>query len=265
MGVLNESISGSRLSHLPSPSPARRSSARAASLMEFSLMQPPALPATSGTSLRPPTTRRFRLTERQTLANKLLAGPQKHTLLRGGSRSGKTFVLVRAIVLRALRGAGSRHAILRFRGNAARASIWLDTFPKVMRLCVPGVAWKPHKQDGYIALPNGSEVWIGGLDDHERVEKILGMEFVTLFYNECSQIPYGSVLMARTRLAQHIEGLQPREYFDCNPPGTGHYTYQLWKEGARPRDRATHRPGPLCGTRHESGRQPRQHCVRLPL
>jgi len=51
--------------------------------------------------LRPPTTRRFRLTERQTLANKLLAGPQKHTLLRGGSRSGKTFVLVRAIVLRA--------------------------------------------------------------------------------------------------------------------------------------------------------------------
>ena len=49
--------------------------------------------------------------------------------------------------------------------------------------------------------------------------------------DECSQIPYGSVLMARTRLAQHIVGLQPREYFDCNPPGTGHYTYQLWKEG----------------------------------
>jgi hypothetical protein len=35
------------------------------------------------------------------------------------------------------------------------------------------------------------------------------MEFVTLFYNECSQIPYGSVLMARTRLAQQIEGLIP--------------------------------------------------------
>ena len=131
----------------------------------------------------------------------------------------KTFVLVRALVLRALRGAGSRHAILRFRGNAARASIWLNTFPKVMRLCFPGVAWKPHKQDGYVALPNGSEVWIGGLDDHERVEKILGMEFVTLFYNECSQIPYASVLMARTRLAQHIEGLQPREYFRLQPAG----------------------------------------------
>jgi hypothetical protein len=197
-------------------------------------MQPTALLPMRVTSFRPGTQPRFRLTERQTLANKLLAGQQKHILLRGGSRSGKTFVLVRAPVLRALRGAGSRHAILRFRGNAARASIWLDTFPKVMRLCFPGVAWKPHKQDGYVELPNGAEVWIGGLDDHERVEKILGMEFVTLFYNECSQIPYASVLMARTRLAQHIVGLQPREYFDCNPPGTGHYTYQLWKEGRDP-------------------------------
>src|SRR4051812_43690696 len=136
--------------------------------------------------------------------------------------------------LRALRGAGSRHAILRFRGNAARASIWLDTFPKVMRRCCPGVSWKAHKQDGYVELPNGSEIWVGGLDDHDRVEKILGMEFVTLFYNECSQIPYASVLMARTRLAQQVEGLTPREYFDCNPPGSGHYTYQLWKEGRDP-------------------------------
>src|SRR5215207_2110895 len=192
-------------------------------------------------------------------------GQQKHILLRGGSRSGKTFVLVRALVLRGLRGAGSRHAILRFRGNAARASIWLDTFPKVMRLCFPGVAWKPHKQDGYVELPNGSEVWIGGLDDHERVEKILGMEFVTLFYNECSQIPYASVLMARTRLAQHIEGLQPREYFDCNPPGHRALHLPALEGGARPRDGSPRRPDPLCGTRHEPRRQPRQHCVRLPL
>jgi hypothetical protein len=65
------------------------------------------------------------------------------------------------------------------------------------------------------------------------------MEFVTLFYNECSQIPYASVLMARTRLAQQIAGLTPREYFDCNPPGTGHYTYRLWKEA---RDPETGRP-----------------------
>src|SRR5215212_295996 len=92
--------------------------------------------------------------ERQRVANRLLGGPQKHTLLRGGSRSGKTFVLTRATAMRALRGANSRHAILRFRANAARASLCLDTFPKVMRLCFPEVPWKAHKQEGYIAFPN---------------------------------------------------------------------------------------------------------------
>src|SRR3954469_3488707 len=109
--------------------------------MEFSCMHPTPFPL-AGTRLPSRTKARFSLTERQTLANRLLSGPQKYTLLRGGSRSGKTFLLVRAIVLRALRGPGSRHAILRFRGNAARASIWLDTLPKVMRLCFPGVPWK---------------------------------------------------------------------------------------------------------------------------
>src|SRR3954469_12439370 len=99
--------------------------------------------------------------------------PGKRSAYRGRNVD-KTLSIV-CIVLRALRGPGSRHAILRFRGNAARASIWLDTLPKVMRLCFPGVASKPHKQDGYVALPNGSEVWVGGLDDHDRVEKILGM------------------------------------------------------------------------------------------
>ena len=29
--------------------------------------------------------------------------------------------------------------------------------------------------------------------DNERVEKILGMEFVTLYFNECSQIKYATV------------------------------------------------------------------------
>ena len=49
---------------------------------------------------------------------------------------------------------------------------------------------KQHRTDGYFSLGNKSEIWIGGLDDQERVEKILGKEYVTIFLNECSQIPY---------------------------------------------------------------------------
>lgn len=160
----------------------------------------------------------------QQRATALLTGSQRHTLLAGGARSGKTFLLTRAVVVRALRAEGSRHAILRFRGNAARASIALDTLPKVMSVCFPDVKLIEHRQDGYFEVPNKSQIWIGGLDDKDRVEKILGQEYVTLYFNECSQIPYSSVMVARTRLAQQIDGLKQRAYYDLNPGGANHWT-----------------------------------------
>jgi len=175
------------------------------------------------------------LTPKQREANAMLGGPQRHSLLVGGSRSGKTFLLVRAVCTRGIKAPGSRHGIFRHRHNALRASIWLDTLPKVMRTCYPGVPYKHHRQEGYIEFPhNGSEVWFCGLDDKDRVEKILGLEFATLYFNECSQIAYSSVLVARTRLAQRIEGLKNREYYDLNPTGTGHWTYRQFIDKVDP-------------------------------
>jgi hypothetical protein len=80
-------------------------------------------------------------------------------LLVGGSRSGKTTVLVNAIAERAVNYDGSRHAILRLHGNAARASIALDTLPKVFRIGFPGVALKRRRTEGYFLLGNDSEIW----------------------------------------------------------------------------------------------------------
>jgi phage terminase large subunit-like protein len=173
-------------------------------------------------------------TERQKEAQLLLAKPQRHTLLVGGSRSGKTTVLVHEIALRALRADASRHAILRLRANAARASIALDTLPKVFRLWFPGEPLKRHRTEGYFSLKNGSEIWIGGLDDQERVEKILGKEYATIFLNECSQIPYSSVLVALTRLAQVVEGLPQAAYYDLNPTIKGHWTNVLFGDKRDP-------------------------------
>ena len=168
----------------------------------------------------------------QRRADILLTGPQRHTLLAGGARSGKTFFLVRAVLTRAVRAAGSRHAIFRLRNNAIMASIGLDTLPKVVAACFPGLKLTLKRPDGLIfyELPNGSQIWLGGLDDKDRVEKILGQEFATLYFNECSQIPYSSVTVARTRLAQVVPGLKQRAYYDMNPAGTGHWTYNEFIE-----------------------------------
>jgi len=183
-----------------------------------------------------------KLTPKQTEANALLAGNATHVMLFGGSRSGKTFVLVRAVCVRAIKAPKSRHAILRFRFNAVKNSIVLDTFPKVMELCFPSVKYVLNKSDWYVTMPNGSEIWFGGLDDKERTEKILGMEFATIYPNECSQIPYGSIETAITRLAQKAEQvidgkaepLKPRVYYDCNPPPKSHWAYRIFKEKRHP-------------------------------
>ena len=186
------------------------------------------------------------LTPRQREANRLLASTASNIMLRGGSRSGKTFILCRAIVQRAINAPGSRHVIFRLRFNHAKTSIWADTLPKVLKLCFPGLRVRFDKTDFYVELPNGSQIWIAGLDDKERVEKILGAEYATLYFNESSQIPWGSIETAMSRLAQNVElapeiaaatgktHLALKAYFDCNPPSKLHWSYQLFRAKVRP-------------------------------
>lgn len=185
----------------------------------------------------------FKFTERQREAQEVFASGAKHILLVGGSRSGKTFLMVRNIVMRAMKAPNSRHVLFRFRFNSIKSSVILDTFPKVMRLCFPGQTCKLDKTDWYATFENGAQLWFGGLDDKERTEKILGMEFVTIGLNECSQIPYASRNMALTRLAQQVdqvvEGrdpvpLKPKMYYDENPPSKAHWTYRLFVQKIDP-------------------------------
>lgn len=196
----------------------------------------------------------FAFTQKQLEAQAVLAGGATHNMLYGGSRSGKTFLHVRNIVLRALKAPGSHHCILRFRFNHLKASVILGTFPKVMKLCFPGVKYTLSKTDWYVTFPNQSELWFGGLDDKERVEKILGQEYSTMLFNEASQIPRASRDTAITRLAELAETitvgsdgeemvglLKPRAFYDCNPTNKNHWTY---REFIKKEDPETRQPLP---------------------
>lgn len=189
--------------------------------------------------------RRFRLHERQQMARKLMGGRATHFMAFGGSRSGKTFLLVRAVIIRAMRASGSSHVILRYRLNHLKDSIIGQTIPQVLAACFPDLkeSWVTdyNKSDFTWHLPNGSRIIFGGLDDALRTEKILGQEHATIYLNECSQISYAARNKAVTRLAQvaQIDGtgtgpdnpprfLQLRMFYDCNPPPMGHWTHLLF-------------------------------------
>ncbi len=171
----------------------------------------------------------FVKTPRQREALELANGHQ-HTLLYGGSRSGKSLALVRNVFLRAIKRP-STHLMVRFRFNHARVSLGHETVPYVLSHCFPDLPFEENKSDGYWTVPSAgggeSRVWLGGTDDKDRIEKILGNEYSTIYANECSQIPFDAIPLLWTRLAES-SGLELRFYYDANPPGKKHWTHGMF-------------------------------------
>lgn len=173
------------------------------------------------------------------LALRKLIRDKTRILAYGGSRSGKTFELCRTIAVLAFRY-GGRYAIFRRYYNAVRSSVFIDTFPKMMRLCFGDYVYETNRSLSEIYFPhNGAEIDFVGLDDDKRVEKILGREFAAIYFNECSEISFSSIEIATTRLAQkrfdaNGKQLRNRLLFDCNPPGKTHWSYKLFVEGIHP-------------------------------
>ena len=168
-----------------------------------------------------------KLTDDQTRAMALIRQGKRHTLAFGGSRSGKTWLIVMCIVVRALKYPGSRHLIYRLRLKDSIQSIWLETLPKVIQ-GFKGLSAlvKMNETRHVMEFPNGSEIWVAGVDDARSEDSVLGKEYVTIYANEASQIPYLTVWKVRTRLAQKVTGCTAREFVDLNPTTRAHWTYK---------------------------------------
>jgi len=159
----------------------------------------------------------------------------KYSLLFGGGRSGKTFIIMLIMLLRAIKKK-SRHAVLRFHFSDVKKSVIKETLPEVADLM--GITYKINQQDWYITLPNGSEIWFGGIDEGRGLDRILGKEYSTVWFNEASEISYDAYTTTLTRLAQK-SGLKNRVFIDENPPKKTHWTYKLFFQHLDPSDKST--------------------------
>jgi len=170
----------------------------------------------------------FKKTQKQKDAIKLMC-QNIEVLLEGGSRSGKTFISLYALIQRACRYNGSKHLIVR-KHFAHVKSIWYDTLPKLLKICFPTLEVKENKTDWFCEFPNGSQLWFGGTDDKERIEKLLGWEWESIFINEGSQIPFDTYELLKTRL-NPAQGIKPLLLIDYNPPSTQHWGYVIFHKG----------------------------------
>ena len=183
----------------------------------------------------------FDLTDKQKEVRSVFTLAHRYFLVYGGSRSGKTFLICYAIITRALKAPGSRHVIFRNDGVDAKQSVGNETIPSVVELAFPGLELKWHDKDGYFGLPNGAQIWLAGLKDKERLDKVLGKEYVTVYLNEASQISLEAFELVKSRLAQvvkQIDGKTLRQvlYVDLNPTTSAHWTYQMFVLGIHPLD-----------------------------
>lgn len=169
----------------------------------------------------------------------------RFALVYGGSRSGKTFLTIYTIILRALKAPFSKHLIVRQEAAAARAALArgnLATIRIVLRVCFPGLELTWNEKYGYYEFENGSELWIGGLNDDKAMERILGNEYASIYINEASEVKHSAFVLLRSRLAQVVtlkdsdKPLRQVFYVDLNPTNRMHWTYRVWTDGVDPED-----------------------------
>ncbi|PZT94153.1 phage terminase large subunit [Sphingomonas sp.] len=183
--------------------------------------------------------------EDQRDAYKLATSPSyKFHLFYGGGGSGKSYLILTIIILRALAAAGSRHGIFRLTRNSCDTTLFSKTLHEVFDNVLPGYLQRPDvtvsQQDMTVELHNGSLLMFNGLDEN-RLKKIDGNEYQTVWLNECNEFTYNhvSVLIGRMRgvkLKADGKELRHKLFADCNPNSEADWEYKAFIQGVNPAD-----------------------------
>lgn len=172
----------------------------------------------------------------------------RNILFDGGARSGKTKVLIDYIFARAFQFPGSKQLIARKFRTSAKNSVWNDTIKKYVSQHpeMNNTLFRIVDSELKIYFANGSEILVVGLDNAERVEKVRGTEYCTIYLNEATELSYQTMNEVVTRLSQRVRDRNGREavpklLLDCNPRGPRHWLYYV---GVKQLDPETEEPLP---------------------
>ena len=178
---------------------------------------------------------KFRKTNSQAEAvRKIVSSHATDIMLFGSSRSAKTFLCVYILIVRACK-CKSNHIIVRNTFNSAKMSIFLGTLPEVLRLAFPDLLITWDNTNYRCIFPNGSTVRIAGLDNKEKLERLLGTAYSTILVEECNTVPWQAVQKLKTRLAEK-NSLKKLTLYTQNPTTTTSAYYQAFEQGINPID-----------------------------
>jgi PBSX family phage terminase large subunit len=171
----------------------------------------------------------FKPNPKQLIGREILHNPEYTDILfDGGKRAGKTVLICydSLELCCQLEYSGIRILMIRESFNHAKLSLWYQTLEPMIRDFFPN-CFDINKTDFIITNKiTGSQIWIGGLDNKERTEKIFGQEYARIFLNEAVQTSSGSCERLESILAQKINGFVNQMIYDCNPRNPSHWIYK---------------------------------------
>jgi phage terminase large subunit len=178
---------------------------------------------------------------RATLANKL----KKYIQLYGGSRSGKTALVINLLIMMCFKYPGSKHIVIRHSFANAKKTVWKQTIEPMVKHYARHKLCSINKTQGSIDFNNGSSIVLGGLQS-DQIDSILGSEYATIYVNEANENRWTDIELLFSRLndtSVDKDGnmIKCRFIADCNPTSFNSWDYKFFHLGINPADGAPHK------------------------
>ncbi len=152
----------------------------------------------------------------------------QEVIIDGPAETGKTLGALHKVDGLCWKYAGCQGAIVR-KTRADMAGTCLQTFET--KVLMPGSPVKPYGGSSvqWYDYPNGSRIWVGGLDDPG---KVLSSERDFIYVNQAEELildAWETMLTRVTGRAGHVP--HPQLMGDCNPGPPSHWIKERQKEG----------------------------------
>lgn len=164
---------------------------------------------------------------------------EPEVIVEGPAETGKTLAACWKIHLLSLKYAGLNGAIVRKTQKSIYGSV-LQTFDRVIK-GAPVDKYGGEKVEKY-NYGNGSTIWIGGLDNPD---KILSSERDFFYVNQAEELALDDWEKLTTRTTGRGAVMPYTQTFgDCNPSGSKHWIRTRGQEGKLKLIKTTHRDNP---------------------
>jgi len=162
-------------------------------------------------------------------------------IIVGPAETGKTFGALSKLHALMWLFAGSQGVIIRKTYKSTIASV-VQTFTKKIILPDSGVTVYGKEKPEWFDYPNGSRVWVGGMDSSD---KVLSSERDFIYVNQAEELELNDWEVLLTRATGRAGNAPYAQVFgDCNPAGSYHWIRKRALEGKTKLITSTHQDNP---------------------